>query len=144
MKKSKSKIKGFTLVETMMALGLFGLMTAGSIASIPKVREVVVKSERVQIASNLMNNQVESLRILPFEQLENMMNDGGTIATTYEVSEVPFELKCELSQYDANLYGDNAIQAYVTCEWTVNDGTFKESFWTLFVRDGLSDKSFNG
>ena len=65
MKKSKSTVKGFTLVETMMALGLFGLMTAGSIASLPKVREVVVKSERVQIASNLMNNQVESLRILP-------------------------------------------------------------------------------
>ena len=144
MKKLKSKKGGFTLVESMVSLGIFGLMAAGSIASMPKVREVVVKSERVQIASNLMNNQMESLRILPFEQLEAMMADGAVISGSYEVSDVAFDVVCRLSSYEVDLYGDNAIQAEVSCEWSLNDQPYRETYWALFVRDGLSDKAFNG
>ena len=73
-----------------------------------------------------------------------MMNESRTLKTACEVGEVPFEVQLELSQYETGLYGNNAIQASVTCMWNVNDTVQKERYWTLFIRDGLSDKNFNG
>lgn len=141
--KKISYSSGFTLVESIMALGLFGLLAVGALLALPKIREVIVKSEQVQIVTGLLNNEIESLRIQSFEDLESLKDSGSVASVTRVVNGISYTVSTALSPFEADFYGENALQAKVSCEWVMpSTGKHIESYWTLFTRNGLSDKNY--
>lgn len=87
---------GFTLVEMMVALVLFGVGLMALAQSLPQGLSVRDKARRMTVATNLAQETVEQLRNLPF--------DHGNLAAGQHV------------------HPDNPVDGAYRCRWEIRDG----------------------
>ena len=87
---------GFTLVEMMVALVLFGVGVMALAQSLPNGLSVRDKARRMTVATNLAQETVEQLRNLPF-------NDASLAAGQHT-------------------HPDNPVDGAYRCRWVVQDG----------------------
>ncbi len=65
----KSARPGFTLMEAMVALAIFGAFTSLMIVSFPVALRIIGSGNRLTVAANLMQAQVERLRSVAYDDL---------------------------------------------------------------------------
>ena len=71
------RAEGFTLVEIMVALLIFGIGLVALAQVLPRGMEVRDRGRRMTVASQLARQQVETMRGLPFDHAD--MNDGDHV-----------------------------------------------------------------
>lgn len=103
---------GFTLVEVVVAMFVLAVVFAGAAATVIAVTGVVQVNESRATSSNVLQSEVERLRSIPFDDLENV---AGT-TTTREV-----ELDGRLYQVETTVsFADLEVDAD-RCTVTIDD-----------------------
>jgi len=87
-KRTLQKNRGFGLVETLVALGIFIVVSVSIYSGFVQLLKVLDVLKTKNLASNLANQQIEIIRSLPFESLtapatQNLEREGKifTVAT---------------------------------------------------------------
>lgn len=79
--------KGFTLVELMVAMLVFGIGLTALAQAIPQGMQVRAKSQQLSTASSLAQQEVERLRSLPFNDADlaagNHADPANPVSTNY-------------------------------------------------------------
>ena len=59
----------FTLIEALVALGVFAAFTSLMIAIFPTALKIISSGNQLTVAANLMEAKIESLRAIPYDDL---------------------------------------------------------------------------
>jgi prepilin-type N-terminal cleavage/methylation domain-containing protein len=82
--------RGFTLVEAMVALAVFGAFTSLMVTIFPLARKIVTSGNQLTVAADLMQAKIESLRQIPYGDLtvgtyeSNVHADTSTTSPYYK------------------------------------------------------------
>ena len=87
LKRTFQKNKGFGLVETLVALGIFIVVAVSIYAGFVQLLKVLDVLKTKNLANNLANQQIEIIRSLPFEnltvpQIQNVEKEGKVFSIT--------------------------------------------------------------
>lgn len=105
MKRSQDKQAGFTLVEMVVALGVFSIIAISILGLYSTLVSSTVVMKQKSIALSLANNQVEYLKSLPYT---NLAVSGGSIysanpipsSTTKTVNKFTYTVKTSINHVD--------------------------------------------
>jgi prepilin-type N-terminal cleavage/methylation domain-containing protein len=143
--KNQKRQKGFTLVEAMVGMTLVSMMIAGVMMAVPSITSIVKRAEDSQTAANLISNQVEYFRTHPFDILKTDVMPMSPVQTQTTINDQVYHIAWELKPYAIGSDSKNAIQATVTVTWSPpvgGKGPFSKTYWTVFSKNGISDKKF--
>jgi len=119
----KLKNKGFTIIELLITIAIFGFTIPGLVALINTINGLNDKARDLSVLNSLAENKVESLRSISFVGINNGVYDfsnelpkgiSSPKSATYTVSNVSSALK----QIDLNIsyndYGTTRTISYRT------------------------------
>lgn len=69
--------RGFTLIETLLAMGIFTIISVGIYFSYSNVLDVIVSSQANLIALSVMDNEFEIIRNMKYEDV-GILNGSST------------------------------------------------------------------
>lgn len=138
MESTHSARQGFTVIEVMVAIAIFGLVIAGGLIGIRRGFEVVENSRHYTRISQLLQSEAESLRTLSWDEfcalpatetlaLDPVFDDAGTY-DVYTVVRKITTISASLRQVD------------VTASFTNRQGRVLSLNYVTFVaEDGVND-----
>jgi prepilin-type N-terminal cleavage/methylation domain-containing protein len=111
--KRSNKQSGFTIIELLISIAVFGVVIPGLVALINGINDLNDRARDLSVINGLVENKVESLRSISFVGINNGTVDftselpatiGGPKSANYTVSSASTSLK----QIDINIsYQDN-------------------------------------
>lgn len=141
MKHERHTGSGFTIVEVMVAMALFGLVIAGGLVGMRRGFEVVENSRHLNRTSQILQSEIESLRTLPWAQINNLPAS----------EDLTDKIKVQFDTSDYNAYvvtrttdsvdGDASLKL-VTVMVTYKNRQNKQvtrSYVTIFTSGGVTD-----
>lgn len=134
------KEAGFTLVEVIISIFIFGLVIASCLISLGKGYELVDASRQHTLASQILQSELELLRTLPWDTFKDQTNAQLTTKFRSEIA----------SQFGSGVFTGNVSKAddatgsltlvTVTVTWTGFRGrTYNMSYYTYFAEGGIND-----
>lgn len=128
---------GYTLVEVIVAIGIFALVIAGGIAGVRMGFEIVDNSRHQTRVSQILQSEVESLRSFSWSKLKQLPSN----------SEVDINPQFSTSAYDAytvdrNIYADSSTLRRVELIVRYQTRSGKEvelKYLTFFTEGGVND-----
>ena len=138
-RKTTSSPYGFTLVEVIVSIFIFGLVISVCLLSVGKGIELVDASRQHTRASQILQSELELLRTLPWDTFKDLSN---TELTTQFKSQVAsqfgsgqFEGKVEKTAIDTEL-----MLISVSVSWTGFKGrSYSKTYHTYFADGGIND-----
>jgi prepilin-type N-terminal cleavage/methylation domain-containing protein len=108
------KDEGFSLLEVLVALAIFGILIAGLLAMVDRGNRLISNSKEALHARLLANETMETLKTQPFEKLQNYP------------SKYPSELKDITVNVLVSEFGSSALKKIVvTVQWLDQQGREK-------------------
>lgn len=130
--------RAFTIVEVMVAAGvlIFGLVTA--ITTMQRGLQAVDTSRNLALATQLMQTELERLRLKSWAQLETLQASGQT-AVTFDRSAGAAAARFHCTRTIADAKSDMKEITLVT-EWSGYDGRAHTArLITRYGKNGLND-----
>lgn len=129
--------KGYSLVEVIVAAGIFAMVIAGGIAGVRMGFQIVENSRHYTRISQILQSEVESLRVLSWKELKEL-------APTVEVKIDP---KFSTSAYDAytvrrEIYSESSSLRRIEMIVEYENRTGKAitlKYMTFFTQGGVND-----
>lgn len=129
MPKNKKTNKGFTLVELIIGVAVFGVIATAFYFSINVVIDTVEISRRRSVATNIANEQMETLRNMPYADIGTLSgNPAGAIpqSQTITVDNIDYVVETYITyvddEYDdvfpADLYSADYKRARISVCWS--------------------------
>jgi len=128
---------GFTLVEVIVALGIFTLVIAGGLAGVQRGFDILRESRNYTRVSQILQSEVESMRSLSWSEL------GGLAAS----AEITMDTQFDTDAYDIYTIRRNVvlvepglreITVSVSFE-TRQERTIVLQYVTFFAEGGVND-----
>ncbi|HTG47093.1 MAG TPA: carboxypeptidase regulatory-like domain-containing protein [Actinomycetota bacterium] len=91
---------GFTMVEMMMAIFIFGIVITGLAVGMTSSLNLTRQNRNRSIAANLASQQMDTIRSMDFDDLNDVSQQAQPTTTTSSVDGVPYTL----SQYTRWVY----------------------------------------
>src|SRR5207342_3566194 len=91
---------GFTMVEMMMAIFIFGLVITGLAVGMASSLNLTRQNRNRSIAANLASQQMDTVRSMDFDDLNDVTQQAQPTSSTTSVDGVPYTL----SQYTRWVY----------------------------------------
>lgn len=128
---------GFTLVEVIVAAGIFAMVIAGGIAGVRMGFQIVDNSRHHTRVSQILQSEVESLRSLSWKELKQLPSSA----------EVDINPQFSTSAYDAytvnrNIYTESSSlrRVEVVVTYSTRGGKSVElKYLTFFTEGGVND-----
>lgn len=155
---SRSYSQGFTLVETLVAVGIFLIVTLGVYEAFSVVFRVVHSTRNITVATTLANEQLEIIRNLPFDDIgvvssipagvvqgvQTLVRDGISFDVTTVIRNVddPFDGKLGQVPNDLSPADYRLIELTINCASCQNFTPL--SFTSHVGPRGLETSSLNG
>src|SRR5206468_3107865 len=80
--RTKKNILGFTLIETVVSIGIFGIMASSFFPGVSQNLSVVAATREDQRATQIMAEKMDTIRLYTWEQI----NTPGFIPTNFTVA----------------------------------------------------------
>jgi len=138
---TNSSRQGMTLVEVMVGVMIIGLVVAGFLTALPQLRKTAIKSDMAQTASMLINSQMEELRTMQFDSVKVFSLPLNERQET--INGHLYEKSVEVLPVTINGVSGEAVEVTVTLSWTLQGQALSSTSWTVFTKDGLSDKYYS-
>jgi len=129
----------------MVGVLIIGLVVAGVLSSLPQLRKLVVKSEMAQTASMLANSELENFRTMSFDAIWALRDESAPLSgkPPVEMNGVDYSRTVWIKPYTLNGVSDQAVEITVTLSWELQGQSLSTTSWSVFTKDGLSDKKFS-
>ena len=128
----------FTLLEVMIAsvVLIFGLVSA--ITTLQRGQQAVDTARNLALATQLMQSEMERLRLKSWSQLETLQNSGGTIVTL-DTSAGSASARFSCSRTITN-YKTDMKEITLATSWQGYDGrSHTARLITRYGKNGLND-----
>jgi len=148
----RQRAAGFTLLETMMAVLIAGLMfTALHACFACGFSSVKVARERLR-ATQVILRRIEGLRLCSFDQLTNTVINPQSFTEYYDPSgagagaiyNVTLTPAIPATGTVPDAYRTNMMLVTIAASWTSGNVEHRESMQTYFTRNGIDDYVVNG
>lgn len=127
-----------TLVEIMVAATLLLFVFVSSLAVIQKAYVSVDAARNLPLASQLMQSELERLRLKNWDQLTALQNTGETVVTASDIK-IPATLELECHR-DIRDIRDGMKEITLISTWKGLDGRGHEArMITRYGKTGLND-----
>lgn len=150
--------RGFTLIETLIALGIFLLVTLGVYEAFTTTLRVVQSTRTITIATTLANEQLEIIRNLPYDDVgvvsgipngvipgvQTLVRDGVSFEVTTVIRNIddPFDGQIGNIPNDLSPADYRLVELTIACDTCTN---FSPLSFTSYVGPrGLETSSTNG
>lgn len=137
MKKNDLSQKGFSLVEVIVAAGIFAMVITGGIAGVRMGFQIVENSRHYTRISQILQSEVENMRALSWKTIKELDSS----------SEMQIDPKFSTSAYEAytvhrNMFADSSTlrRVEMIVEYTNRSGRLvKLKYMTFFTEGGVND-----
>jgi Tfp pilus assembly protein PilV len=137
MKTGAMKNSGYSLVEVIVAAGIFAMVITGGIAGVRMGFQIVDNSRHYTRISQILQSEVESLRSLSWKEIKQLPS-----STTVDINP-----HFSTNAYDAyvvsrNIYTESALlrRVEVTVSYTTRSGKPASlKYFTFFTSGGVND-----
>lgn len=131
--------RGFTLVEVIVSIFIFGLVISACLISVGKGIELVDASRQHTRASQILLSELELLRTLPWDTFKDQSNAQLTTQFRTQVASQfgsgQFDGAVAMTEVDAGL-----MLVEVTVNWTGFKGRpYSKKYYTYFADGGIND-----
>lgn len=137
MKTRNKTVKGFSLVEVIVAAGIFAMVIAGGIAGVRMGFQIVDNSRHYTRISQILQSEVESLRALSWAELQQLPADEKIeidpkfSTAAYEAYSVQRKIVAESSTLS---------RIEVMVDYTTRNGKpVALKYLTFFTKGGVND-----
>lgn len=133
---ARRRAAAFTLIEVMLAGVVLVLGLASSILVLQRGLQAVDTARNLTAATQVMQSEVERLRLMNWSQLQALENRSGT-STPVDTGQAGGRFSCSRRIED---YKPDMKQIVLTASWNGYDGRLHTvRLITRFCRDGLND-----
>jgi prepilin-type N-terminal cleavage/methylation domain-containing protein len=127
--------RGFTLVEVMVAAALLAMGTAGVILASQQGLQALDTSRRLASASQLMQSEMERLRLMSWAQLQSLQDSGQTAVALEQTVASRYSCQREIRDLKVNMK-----EISLVATWKGFDGRpHTARLITRYGRAGLND-----
>lgn len=138
-----------TLVETVIALFLAVFLIAGVCASLVCAARQFAEARARTYATNIVNQEIESLRTLSFTELESNASDLSSITSSVTIGQItftkvvsvgpqPFTIAWSIAPSVGTGTTTSLIEALITVSWSIGTHRGYISSSTLIAKAGLA------
>lgn len=132
----KPRSKAFSLVEVMVASTVLMLGISGALVTLQRSLSSIAQARQLDAASQLMQTELERLRLLNWNQLQNLQDSGRTAVATPTGSDFA-HFSCERQIQDLR---DGMKEIVLIASWGGLDGRAHTArLVTRYSRSGLND-----
>jgi type II secretory pathway pseudopilin PulG len=132
----QTRLRAFTIIEVMVAATvlIFGIVAA--IATLQRGFQALDTARNLTAASQLMQSEMERVRLLSWSQLQALQDSGGTtVATEPGANAARFNCTREISEVKTDMK-----QITLTAQWSGYDGRAHNArLITRYGKSGLND-----
>lgn len=138
-KRAESK-DGFTIIEVVIAMGIFALVIAGGMIGVRRGFEVVENSRHYTRVSQILQSEVESMRSLSWAEVDALpANSTITIDPEFDTGTYDMYTVTRVITPVSGTSGD-VKQVDVTATFTNRQGrTISMNYVTFFADGGVND-----
>ncbi len=134
---------GLTLVEVMVALGIFMLVIVGAFLAIGRGFDLVEGSRHYTRSSQILQSEIELLRTLPWATFSVL--DDDTLTSRFKTQ---IDSQFGAGTYDGKvattMTGGDRMRVDVSVAWTdANSKTKTVTYTTYFTEGGVNDYYIN-
>lgn len=137
MKSNDLSQKGFSLVEVIVAAGIFAMVIAGGVAGVRMGFQIVENSRHYTRVSQILQSEIESMRALSWKTIKELDSK----------SDIQIDPKFSTSAYDGysvqrKMFPDSSTlrRVEMIVEYTNRSGrVVKLKYMTFFTEGGVND-----
>jgi prepilin-type N-terminal cleavage/methylation domain-containing protein len=127
--------RGFTLVEVMVAAALLAMGTVGVLLTSQQGLQALDTSRRLASASQLMQSELERLRLMSWAQLQSLQDSGSTTVVLEQAVAARYSCRREIRDLKFNMK-----EISLVATWKGFDGRpHTARLITRYGRAGLND-----
>lgn len=145
-RKAKRKKSGFTIVEVLAAIVIFGMVVASLFQMVGQGFSLVRSSRDINRATQTLQHQMENLRCMTWENFEtqvgtsSIMVDSNGTPTGVGTGSPPFDWQAFLMTQTITLEKNKHYKVKLDLEWTDSGSrSHKRTYISWFTYNGLNE-----
>ena len=136
MKESKLKKEGFTLIESIIGLGIFALLAAGVASASLLTSRIAISNVYSNTAYSIAQGYAEQIKSISYLEISNALEESGTYSIPCQSLSVAGESSSDPLVFGSRIEKDIVVDQHKNADDSITERTMK--MWVTTTGSDLS------